>query len=178
MHECSLLSLHRLESEALCFRISSEQSQLLLLRRSPSRVLLIHVHRCVGVWYVIALVLGIHVQSKSQLVISLETRALLVALQDFLRVALTLPGGCTLRLVLDPLTLASDKDLVLARLFFFARVWEVAWSHTRMATGAELLATRLPTRFLALPGAMALLLTFVGAASKCLSTDVTATDVR
>jgi hypothetical protein len=80
VHERSLLAFHRSETETLCLWISSEKSELLLLRGSPRRVLLVHIKRVRRVWNMIALMIGIHVESKCEFVVALKARTLLVTL--------------------------------------------------------------------------------------------------
>jgi hypothetical protein len=66
------------------------------------------------------------------------------------------------------LALASDEDLVLTRLLFFAWNWRMASGHARMTANAELLAARLRAGLLAFSGAVALLLALVRTTSQTL----------
>jgi hypothetical protein len=78
----------------------------------------------------------------------------------------------------DSLALASDKDLVLARLFFLASRRKVTSRHAWVTAYSELFPTCLLARLFTLAGTMALLLTLVSATPKSFSTNVSATDIR
>lgn len=85
---------------------------------------------------------------------------------------------CALGLLLDSLAITSYEDLVLTGLVFLAKLWKVAWSHTRMSTDAQFLATLLLARLFAIPRSMTLFLTFVSATLQCLPANIATPNVR
>jgi len=64
---------------------------------------------------------SINIEGQSQFAISLQACTLIVAFQRLLEIALATLGRIASRLLLDTLALASNKDLMLARLVLFAR---------------------------------------------------------
>lgn len=122
----------------------------------------------------IGLMLWIDIQRQCELAVALKTCALLIALQCLLAVAFAGPRGVTLRFLLDPLTLASNDDLVLTGPIFFARLREVAGCHVRMTTDTQFLAASLLAGLFAFTTAVALLLALVYAALQGTTTDLAA----
>lgn len=126
----------------------------------------------------VGLVLGIHVEGQSQLVIALQACTLFVTLERLLRVAISMLGSSTLRFLLDSLAIARDKDFVLTGFVFFTDRWEVTWRHAWMPTDTQLLATGLSARLFTLSWPVALLLAFVCSTLKSLSAHVSTPDIR
>ena len=123
--ELALMLGHGLEAEAALLIVSGEEAQPLFVRRRPGGVLHVEIQSDVRVGNVVGLVLRVDVEGKCEFAVALEARAFLVALEGFLGVAIAGFGGVALGLLLDPLALAGDDDLVLAGLVFFARLREV-----------------------------------------------------
>lgn len=124
----------------------------------------------------ICLMFWIDIKRQCKLTIALKTCAFLITLQSLLVVAFTEFGSVALSLLLDSLTLASDDDLVLARLVFFARLWEVTRCHVRMSTGAQFFATGLLAGLFTLATTVALLLAFVNATLQGAAADLATAD--
>ena len=121
--------------------------------------------------------LRVDIECQRKLAVALKTCTLFVALQRLLVVAFARLRGIALGFLLDPLTIASDDDLVLARLVFLARLREVTRSHIGMATRTEFLAASLLTRLFALASTVTLLLAFVDTTLQHASADLTTTDL-
>lgn len=113
--------------------------------------------------------LWINMQCERKLPVPLQACALFVALERLLQVALSMPRGVALCLLLDSLAFARDEEFLRAWLLFFARLWEVARCRAWVAADTELLATRLRAWIFAFARPMTLLLALVRPASESTS---------
>jgi hypothetical protein len=125
----------------------------------------------------VALVLRIDLQGSSKLVVAFEARTLFVALQCLLSVPVPLLRRCAFGLLLDPLTIASNEDLVLTGLFFFAGRGEMTRRHAWMTAYTKLLATRLSAWLFTLSWAVTLLLTFMRTTSESFAAYISTTNI-
>jgi hypothetical protein len=101
----------------------------------------------------------VNVQCQCQFAVPLQTCTLLVTFKGLLEVAISILRCITFGFLLDTLALASNKDLMLAWLIFFARERRVARCQTWVTTDTELLSTRLSAGLFTFSRAMTLLLT-------------------
>ena len=125
----------------------------------------------------VCVMLWIDIERQRKLAVALKTCAFLVALQSLLVVAFAGLGSVAFCLLLDSLALASNDDLVLARLVFLARLWKVTGCHVRMPTDTQFFAAGLLARFFTLATTVTLFLTLVNTTLQGATTDLATTDL-
>lgn len=85
--------------------------------------------------------LRINIECESKLPVPLQACALFVALEHLLQVTFAISRGDALGFLLDPLAFASNKDFLRTRLFFLARLGEVARCGAWMTANTQLFTT-------------------------------------
>lgn len=133
MQECSVVRLHRLETQSFLSCIGCKDPVLSLICLRPSWAVSIELERGIRVRYVVVLVCcRIDIERIRKPRISLHTKTFVVALQRDSRRPRVCCGSTTLDLLLSVLAFTRDECLCLAWTVFLAGIWCVTWLHVDM----------------------------------------------